>query len=350
MTTDKARRVPAEWAPHDGLWIGFPSRAAVWGRNLDGAQHEVAALVRSLATYGGEHVYLAVGDRTARERALSLLADVAHVEIPPFDVGDVWLRDTGPIFRADGSAAAFAFNGWGEQFEHADDLHVARSIAGHAGARLDAHRFVLEGGMLDFDGEGTALATRQCVLNPNRGRRWTERDAEAALRDALGVEAVLWLDRGLEHDHTHGHIDNVARFAGPATVLVSIGTAGEDGDAALYDAIADTLTGKVDARGRAMKVIRVASPGPVVGEDGAPLAASHLNFIIANRAVLVPVYGTPSQALALEQLQAAFPGRTVIGLPANRLLSEGGSFHCISQQQPALGGHGDAVLREQDLC
>jgi agmatine deiminase len=336
MTSETARHIPAEWAPHDGIWIGFPSRAAVWGSNLDGAQHEVAALVRSLATDGGERVYLAVGNRPARDRALSLLADVAHVEIPPFDVGDVWLRDTGPIFRADGSTAAFAFNGWGEQFEHIDDLHVARSIATHAGARLDEHPFVLEGGMLDFDGEGTALATRQCVLNPNRGRRWTESDAEAALRETLGVETLLWLDRGLEHDHTHGHIDNVARFAGAATVLVSIGTAGEDGDAALHDAIADALTGKIDARGRTVKVIRIASPGHVVGDDGAPLAASHLNFIIANRAVLVPVYGTASQALALEQLQSAFPGRTVIGLPANTLLTEGGSFHCISQQQPAI--------------
>lgn len=336
MTADHARHIPAEWTPHDGIWIGFPSRAAVWGHNLDGAQHEVAALVRSLATDGGEHVYLAVGNQQARDRALSLLANVAHVEIPPFDVGDVWLRDTGPIFRADGSAAAFAFNGWGEQFGYVDDLHVARSIAAHARARLDEHRFVLEGGMLDFDGDGTALATRQCVLNPNRGRRWSEGDAEAALRASLGVETLLWLDRGLEYDHTHGHIDNVARFAGTATVLVSVGTAGEDGDAALYDAIADTLTGRVDARGRPIKVIRIASPGRVLAEDGAPLAASHLNFIIANRAVLVPVYGTASQGLALEQLQAAFPDRAVIGLAANTLLTEGGSFHCISQQQPAV--------------
>jgi agmatine deiminase len=340
MTGGDARHIPAEWAPHDGIWIGFPSRIAVWGRNLEGAQHEVAALVRGLATHGGERVYLAVGNQLAREHAQSLLADLAQVEIPPFDVGDVWLRDTGPIFRADGSAAAFAFNGWGEQFDHADDHHVARSMAGHAGAKLDDYPFVIEGGMLDFDGEGTALATRQCVLNPNRGRRWSESAAETVLRESLGVETLLWLDRGLEHDHTHGHVDNIARFAGAATVLVSIGTAGEDRDAALYDAIADTLTGAIDAQGRVIKVIRIASPGRVIGDDGVPLAASHLNFIIANRAVLVPVYGTPGQAVALQQIQSAFPDRAVIGLPANTLLTEGGSFHCISQQQPATRTNG----------
>jgi agmatine deiminase len=336
MNRIRARHIAAEWEPHDAIWIGFPSREAIWNHALDGAQREVAALVRSLATKGGERVYLAVGTQAAFDRARTLVGDLDQVSMPPFVVGDVWLRDTGPIFRADGSAIAFEFNGWGEQFDHSGDKHVARAIARHAWAPLEEHGFVLEGGMLDFDGEGTALATRQCVLNPNRGRCWSQTDAEAALQSSLGVEKVLWLERGLEHDHTHGHIDNIARFCGPATILVSTAAPDADSDAALYDQIAQALSGQVDALGRPVKVIRVASPGRVADEEGRPLAASHLNFIIANQAVLVPVYGTGSQAQALDQLQSVFPDRVVIGLPANTLLSEGGSFHCISRHQPPI--------------
>jgi len=324
--------VPAEWSPHRAIWVGFPSHAELWEDNLAPAQTEVAALARALADPGGERVRLLVCGEAAAAEAARLCGE--GVEIVSGRFGDVWLRDTGPIFGRDG-AAAFGFNGWGGKYRLEGDESVADDLATAAGVALARHDFVLEGGALDHDGEGTIITTRQCLLNPNRNRGWTQGVAEAALREALGVRKVIWLGDGLLNDHTDGHVDNLARFAAPGVVTIPVGFGAGDPHARVYDAAARDLAGASDAAGRRLKVVRIPSPGRIAGDDGASVPASHMNFIIANRAVIAPTYGGPSTRWALEGLAALFPDREVIGLPSRALLTGGGSFHCITQQEPA---------------
>ena len=327
--------VPAEWAPHRAMWVGFPSHEGLWGENLAPAQAEVAGLVRALAGPGRERVKLMVDGAAAARAAETLLEGTPNLEIVPGAFGDIWLRDTGPIFTAADSAAAFRFNGWGGKYELPGDDTVADQIAAQASASLTRHDFVLEGGALDHDGRGTVLTTRQCLLNPNRNRGWREGDAERALADALGVRTVLWLEQGLMNDHTDGHVDNLARFIAPGVVACPAAYGLDDPNAPVYDAAARDLAGFVDAAGAPLKVIRVPSPGRLMGPDHRVTPASHMNFLIANGAVIVPTYGDPAGAWAVQALEILFPGRHVIGLPATALLSGGGAFHCISQQEIA---------------
>ena len=327
------RLVPAEWSPHRAIWLGFPSHAALWEADLAAAQEEAAALALALAGPGGERVKLMVCGAPAAEAARRLCGDA--VEIVQGRFGDIWLRDTGPIFLSPDEAVAFRFNGWGGKYVLEGDDEVAEQIAEAAGAVLARHDFVLEGGALDHDGEGTVLTTRECLLNPNRNRGWTEAVAEAALRDAVGARKVIWLGEGLLRDHTDGHVDNLARFVAPGVVAIPLTFGEKDPHAGVYDAAAAALAGQTDAAGRPLKVVRIPSPGRVLGDDKLPVPASHMNFIIANRAVVVPTYGGAAATWATKALADLFPGREVIGLPSRALLTGGGSFHCITQQEPA---------------
>ena len=328
--------VPAEWAPHRAMWLGFPSHADLWLEDLELAQEEVAALARALAGPGREHVRLMVCGPDAAAAAERLLGDVHGVEIIPGRFGDIWLRDTGPIFLNGAEAASFRFNGWGGKYVLEGDEDVAAQIAGHAGAGLLPHGFVLEGGAIDHDGQGTVLTTRQCLLNENRNSGWDQPTAERALHEALGARHVLWLGEGLMNDHTDGHVDNLARFIAPGVVACPMAYGANDPNAAAYDAAAETLAGMADADGRRLKVVRIPSPGRITDEEGEVVAASHMNFLIANGAVVAPLYGDETAGrFAIEALQSLFPGREVIGLPSRAILTGGGSFHCITQQEPA---------------
>jgi agmatine deiminase len=200
------------------------------------------------------------------------------------------------------------------------------------------HDFVLEGGAIEHDGQGTILTTAQTLLNANRNR-WGRDEAEAALADALGAKRVVWIDEGLANDHTDGHIDNLARFVAPGLVVCQ--SAGKDDpNTTVLDAIARALAEAVDANGRKLEILRIPGVGRYRNAVGETSPASYMNFIIAAGAVAVPVYGTPSQDTALGMLRDLFPGRKVIGIPSRGLLgfgdAGGGSFHCITQQEPVL--------------
>jgi agmatine deiminase len=329
--------VPAEWAPHRAMWVGFPSHADLWEEDLAPAQAEVAALARALAGPGGERVRLLVfGDAAAAEARR--LTEGAGVEIVRGLFGDIWLRDTGPIFvdREDGSAAlGFRFNGWGGKYELEHDDTVGEQLAAAAGAPLVQHDFVLEGGAVDHDGFGTVLTTRQCLLNPNRNPGWSQAAAEAALAGSLGAKKVLWLGDGLKNDHTDGHVDNLARFVAPGVAACPVAVDRDDPNAGIYDDAARALAGFRDARGSALQVLRLPSPGRVEDEDGRVVPASHMNFVIANDAVIAPVYTDQGAGLVKEALASMFPERTIVTLPSRALLTGGGSFHCITQQEPA---------------
>ncbi|WP_091736740.1 agmatine deiminase family protein [Phenylobacterium immobile] len=331
--------VPAEWAPHKAMWLGFPSHGELWQDNLEPAQAEVAALARALAGPGGEQVRLMTGSVEGEAAARRLLSEVANIQIMPGRFGDIWLRDTGPIFALHGdqpAAMGFTFNGWGGKYELEHDDEVASQIADAAGVLLRRHDFILEGGAVDHDGEGTVLTTGQCVLNRNRNAGWTPQDAETALAESLGAKKVLWLGEGLMNDHTDGHVDNLARFVAPGLVAAPIGWGKGDPNVEVYDDAARRLSEMTDAAGRALKVMRIPSPGWVEGDDRRAAPASHMNFLIANRAVVCPLYTDKAAGnFALKALEALFPDRQVIGLSSNAILSGGGSFHCITQQEPA---------------
>ncbi|MBX9616524.1 MAG: agmatine deiminase family protein [Caulobacteraceae bacterium] len=322
--------IPAEWSPHRAMWVGWPSHADLWEDNLEPAQAEVEALVRALAGPGRETVKLLVGHEDALSGAQARFDGVPGVTVVDGRFGDIWLRDTGPIFGA-GSATArsFRFNGWGGKYNLPFDDTVADQIAGAAGVALGRTDAVMEGGALDHDGAGTVLTTRQCLLNPNRNAGWSEAVAEDVLGQALGATRVVWLGDGLMNDHTDGHVDNLARFVGPGVVACPVAFGTDDPNAEVYDACARDLA----AAG--FEVVRIPSPGLIADEDGEAVPASHMNFLIANGAVVVPTYGNDTAArLAGEALAGVFPGREIVLLPSVAVLSGGGSFHCISQQEP----------------
>lgn len=328
--------IPAEWSPHRAMWLGYPSHGELWQEDLEPAREEVAALARALAGPGAERVRLMVCGDEAEADARARLADTSGVEIVRGLFGDIWLRDTGPIFSQDGRALGFRFNGWGGKYQLEGDDQVAAQIAAASGAPLVENDFILEGGALDHDGYGTVLTTRQCLTNPNRNPGWDEAAAEAALSSALGARKVLWLGEGLNRDHTDGHVDNLARFVAPGVIACPIAWGRRDPNAEVYDETARMLGAMTDARGQRIQIMRIPSPGWTTNADGDMVPASHMNFIIANKAVICPTYADEKAgAFALDALASLFPERKVIGLPSTHILTGGGSFHCITQQEPA---------------
>jgi agmatine deiminase len=316
-----------EWAPHEAVWIGFPSHAGLWEDDLEAAQEEVAAFAAAVAAEGqGEQVWLVAADEAAATEARRL-APFASVIVEPF--GDIWLRDTAAIVLGSGAdrrAADFAFNGWGGKYDLPGDETIGERLAKTAELPCTRSNWILEGGAIDGDGSGTVLTTEQCLLNPNRNPGMDRASVEQALRRDLGFERIVWLGEGLLNDHTDGHIDNLARFVAPGRVAIPTPAAG-DPNAAVYQDAARRLA---DA---GLDIVTLPSPGEVV-RDREIIPASYMNFYIGNAAVVVPLYGAANDEAAVAAVQALFPGRKAIGLRADHVLTGGGSFHCISQQNP----------------
>jgi len=318
----------AEWAPHEAVWIGFPSDPDLWLNDLVAAEREVAAFAAAVHAGGkGEEVRLVAAHEDAAAKARQL-APFASVIVEPF--GDIWLRDTGPIVLGTGKdrrAQGFGFNGWGGKYDLEGDDSIGERLAQSAGLPYDKAGWVLEGGAIDGDGSGTVLTTEQCLLNPNRNKLSRD-DVEQRLLEDLGFERVVWLGEGLANDHTDGHVDNLARFVAPGRVAIPT-AARDDPNADIYRDAARRLA---DAR---LDVVTLPSPGRLTNEEGDLIPASYMNFYIGNAAVVVPQYGAPNDRAAVDVVQALFPDRVAIGLRADHVLTGGGSFHCISQQVPA---------------
>ena len=322
---------PPEWAPHDAVWIGFPSHPDLWVEDLEPARAEVIAFARAVWAGGaGERVILVAADAEAGDAARALAGDDADVLVRPF--GDVWLRDTGPILLGDDAgpigARDFRFNYWGGKYDLPGDEAIGGLLAASRDLAVTPCDWVLEGGAIDPDGTGLLATTEQCLLNPNRNPDLTRADIEAKLAADLGIERVLWLGEGLAHDHTDGHVDNLARFVAPGRLAIPVAAGADDPNAAVY----------ADAKARAeafgVGVVPVPSPGRVTRDDEI-VPASYMNFYIGNAAVVVPVYGAPNDEAAVAAIGALFPDREAIGIRADHLLTGGGSLHCISQQIPS---------------
>ena len=327
MSTSPAAAPPPEWAPHEAVWIGFPSDAVLWEDALAPAQFEVAAFAKAIHAEGaGEAVWLVAADDVAAAKAREL-APFASVIVER--LGDIWLRDTGAILTGSGAdrrAQGFRFNGWGDKYDLQGDDSIGERLAKAAGMTFAKADWVLEGGAIDGDGTGVFLTTEQCLLNPNRNPGFDKEEVEARLRRDLGATRVVWLGDGLINDHTDGHVDNLARFVAPGRVAIPEAVA-DDPNAAAY---ADAAEALLDAD---LEVVAIPSPG-AIEEDGEIVPASYMNFVIGNAAVVVPIYGAPLDRAAVDVVQAIFPDRKAVGLRADHLLTGGGSFHCISQQVP----------------
>ena len=317
-----------EWAPHEAVWIGFPSDPQLWLGDLKAAEREVATFAEAVHAGGkGEKVWLVAAHEGAAEAARRL-APFAEVLVEPF--GDIWLRDTGPIISGVGSerrAVGFEFNGWGGKYELAGDEDIGERLASRARLPFSTNDWILEGGAIDGDGSGTIVTTEQCLLNPNRNTLTREQTEERLRRD-LGITRVVWLGSGLLNDHTDGHVDNVARFVAPGRVAIPT-AASDDPNEAVYAEAARRLA---DAR---LDVAILPSPGRITDQDGDVIPASYMNFYIGNAVVVVPQYGAANDKAAVDAVQALFPDRRAVGLRADHILTGGGSFHCISQQVPA---------------
>lgn len=331
--TALGRRFPAEWTPHRATWTAWPAAEIEWPKGLKAVRQEVAAMIKALATSEPVHV---LATKEVEENAREVLGASAVIHIQAY--GDIWLRDTGPLFcflgeTSQKEAETFQVNGWGGKYNLPDDKKVSAAVASFSGVLARFHDFILEGGSLDSDGEGTVLSTRQCLLNLNRNQGWNESKAEKALLHSLGVKKVIWLDEGLLNDHTDGHVDNIARFVGPQRVLCQSASGKDDPNQEVYKRIEAKLREEKDATGRPLQVLTLPSPGLVMSDDGDAMPASHMNFFIGNRVVLLPIYNERGQAAA-EVLAKAFPTRKIIALSSRALLEGGGSFHCITQQEP----------------
>ena len=316
-----------EWAPHEAVWIGFPSDPKLWEDDLVPAQFEVAEFARTIHADGaGEAVWLVASDETAAQTARRL-APFAEVIVER--IGDIWLRDTGAIVVGTGAtrrAQGFRFNGWGDKYDLQGDESIGERLANVAGVAYAKADWVLEGGAIDGDGTGVFLTTEQCLLNPNRNPGFDMDEVEARLKRDLGATRVVWLGDGLINDHTDGHVDNLARFVAPGRVAIPEAVE-DDPNASAY---ADAAEALLDAD---LEVVAIPSPG-LIEEGGEIVPASYMNFYIGNAVVVVPQYGAPNDVGAVAALQEIFPGRRVVGLHAEHVLTGGGSFHCITQQVP----------------
>jgi len=329
-------RMPAEWEPHEWMWIGFPWNADEWGdaETLARAQAQIAAFADAMRAGGrGEDVRLVCNDAANADRARALLTSDARIVVER--IGDVWLRDTGPICVVNSfgqrSLADFRFNGWGGKYEMAGDEDIGARLAATTGLPCRSVPVIFEGGAVDTDGTGLFVTTEQCLLNPNRNPGLDRRQIETLLAGTLGLTDMLWLGDGLVNDHTDGHVDNLARFVAPGVIAIPQATTDDDPNAAIY----------ADAAARAKAHGLVVAPMPSPGRvevDGDVIPASYMNFLIGNAAVIVPVYGRANDSAAVEALRPFFPGRDIVPLPSDAILAGGGSFHCTSQQMPSPAG------------
>jgi agmatine deiminase len=329
-------RMPAEWEPHEWLWIGFPWNAEEWGGAdaVDRAQVQICAFADAVRASGkGEEVRLVCNDTASAAKAKALLKSDAQIVVER--IGDVWLRDTGPICVVDDtgrrSLVDFRFNGWGGKYQMPGDEDIGARLAATAALPLRHAPFIFEGGAVDTDGSGLFVTTEDCLLNPNRNAGLDKRQIETLLAGTLGLTDMLWLGDGLFNDHTDGHVDNLARFVAPGVISIPQATTPDDPNAAIY---ADA-TARAKAHG--LTVAPMPSPGRVEA-DGETIPASYMNFLIGNAAVVVPLYGCANDQAALDALAPFFPGRELVGLPSDAILGGGGSFHCTSQQMPSATG------------
>jgi len=334
--------MPAEWEPHEATWISWPhpdgaSFPSAYDRVVPVFVDMVKALIES------EIVRINVRDTAQETKVRTLLGDSPPERIEYFQVptNEPWCRDHGPIFlkRKENpriAAVNFGFNAWGYKLSpFEDDDAAATLMAKKIGIPVfDFGEFILEGGSIEVNGQGTVLTTESCLLNPNRNPDLSREQIEANLRNALGVTQILWLGDGIEGDDTDGHIDDITRFVSPNTVVTVVE---EDEDDPNYEPLElnlQRLRTMQLSNGTPLRVLKLPMPSRIV-RDGQPLPASYANFYVGNTVVLLPAYHDTNDAWAASVLKEAFPHRRIVPIDCRELIWGLGAFHCLTQQQPA---------------
>jgi agmatine deiminase len=339
-------RMPAEWEPHEATWIAWPHNREDWPDKFETIPWVYAEIVRHL--HRAEYVHILVNDGlTEVQMGMALQAagiDMSRIRLFDVPTDRVWTRDYGPIFlthRDDGVAMTeWQFNAWAKYPDWQRDNAVPAQLAERLGLpcwqpAAKGRPVVLEGGSIDVNGAGLLLTTQECLLSPVQQRNpgLTRQELEQILADYLGVRKVLWLNRGIAGDDTHGHVDDLARFVGPRTVVTVVE---DDPGDVNHEPLAenlDRLRTMTDLNGRPLEVVALPMPAPLLFQ-GQRLPASYANFYIANGLVLVPTFNDPRDRQALSTLAELFPGRTVVGIHAVDLVWGLGTLHCLTQQQP----------------
>lgn len=328
--------MPAEWAPHTRCWMAWPCHAGTWtdAAGLAAARRAFVRVAAAIARF--EPVVMIARPEDAAD-ARRLLGDEATVIEAPLD--DSWARDIGPSFLIDGlgglAGVDWGFNAWGLNHpEFAADAALGRRVLAEAGARRFIGPLVLEGGSISVDGDGTVLTTEECLLNPNRNPHLTRADIEDMLCGWLGVDTVIWLEKGLDNDETDGHVDELASFVAPGKVLLLDSQDPDDPNTAVLARNRDILASARDAKGRLLEVLTIPQPALRRAGRGGRLTTSYANFYIANGGIILPSYDDPMDAEARRVLEHCFPDHTVVQVPSLDIVAGGGCIHCITQQEP----------------
>ncbi|HEY2838597.1 MAG TPA: agmatine deiminase family protein [Pirellulales bacterium] len=329
--------MPAEWAPRVATWLSWPHNLESWPGAFETIPGVWAELTRTLVEFEPVHILARRGP--VMDEARRMVGHLPRVTLHDIPTNDAWCRDHGPMFLTGRPGARpalvdWGYNAWGGKYPPFDlDDQVPRLVA----QELDFLRFepgvILEGGAIDVNGQGAVLTTEQCLLNPNRNPQLSRADVERYLKDFGVGRHVIWLGEGIVGDDTDGHIDELARFVAPRTVVAAVEQDPADEN---YQALADNfkrLQSATDEEGRSLEIVSLPMPRPIYF-DGRRLPASYTNFYIASGAVIVPLFEGPADAVALDTIARLFPGRQVRGIRAVELSWGLGTFHCITQQQP----------------
>jgi agmatine deiminase len=339
--------MPAEWEPHDATWLAWPHEASDWPGKIAPIPWVYADIVRRL--HSREQVHILVNDENKQSSARRCLTkagvDFNKVTFYCWPTDRVWTRDSGPTFllgtKGEKGLLDWRFNAWAKYDNWKNDDQVPDRVAKVTGLPIwqptfDGKRIVLEGGSIEVNGQGLLLTTEECLLsdvqcrNPGMGRA----DYEQVFADYLGVRKVLWLNRGIAGDDTHGHIDDLARFVGPRRIVTVVESNPAEANYAILQENLERLRGMTDVDGSELEIITLPMPAPIVF-DGQRLPASYANFYIANELVLVPTFNDVNDRKALGILADLFPDRDVIGIHCGDLVYGLGTLHCMTQQEPA---------------
>lgn len=337
-------RFPAEWAPHEATWLSWPHKEASWPGKIDTIYGKYSEFVKVLTS--GEMVRINVNDEQMKAFALSKLkdagADLSMVEFFIHPTNDAWCRDHGPAFLVNPLAEIkkvivdWGYNAWGGKYPPFDlDDVIPSRIGAHYNIPVFHPGIVMEGGSVEFNGNGTLLTSTCCLLNENRNPHLNRNQIEKYLNEFYGVEQVLWVGEGIVGDDTDGHIDDTVRFVNEDTVLTVIETKKDDEN---YQLLQDNLRELKSMRllnGKQLNVVELPMPDAVVYDD-MRLPASYANFYISNKHVIVPTYRCANDDKALTIIQSCFPDREVTGIDSTDIIWGLGSFHCLSQQEPAV--------------
>ena len=348
--------MPAEYTPHAGTWMLWPQRPDNWRLGGKPAQKAFVAVAEAIAQF--EPLTMGV-NHDQYSNARQMLSP--HIRVVELSNNDAWMRDCGPTFVVDGKGGVrgidWIFNAWGGlynglYFPWDLDEGVAPKIFDNEKVDYYKAPIILEGGSIHVDGEGTCITTAECLLSPGRNPELSQAEIEAYLKEFLNVEKVLWIPRGVFHDETTGHVDNLACFVRPGVLALTWTDDKSDPQHEISVEAYDYLSANTDSRGRHLEIHKIHQPDPIMiapaeadgvdavegslpREAGDRMAASYINFYMCNAGAVVPVFNDPHDQAALDSLKKLMPDRKIIGVPAREILLGGGNIHFITQQQPA---------------